>query len=725
VPDSKKGRRPTPVQGILDALPVPVFLIDTDGRITQHNRTFQELWGGMARAGRWLPEWGENPLVALAPPAPTEVHLETDSRERRTFLQYVHPLEDQRAGVTGAVVVHVDVTEQRRGEEAQRLLDEATRILASSFEYTDTLRAVAGAAVEAFADWCGVYLVGDDGIHPLGTASRNAELGGRAEPIERAYPPTPSRGVAEVCRTGRPLLVPRVTEDFLRAEAVDDRHLELLRALGLRSFLIVPLLAHGLTLGAITFVVAESSRPYDADDLHIGERLADRVAIALENARNYHDAKLRVLQEEALRRAAAAVSAASTIPDVISEVADRALEAIDADGSFVERIDLSADEVELVAASGAWRPETGLRLPYVGSLAQTVIERAEPIRLLPGDHHDSVLLKQMTDACGPCAILVVPLRDGGEPIGCLILIRAAKKKPFEPDEVERAQAYGELASLAFRKIHLLEEAERRRVDLERVTESRNRLIRGFSHDLKNPLNAADGYLALLMEEFSEGLDERQLAFMSRVRGLMRAAIGLIEDLGELHRAEAGHIPVRPVPVEMLDLVREITEAYRPQAERKGLSLVLELPSEVPVIESDSSRVRQILGNLLSNAVKYTKAGEVRVTLSVRDLTSDDGSSRWILVQVADTGPGIPPDKRDAVFHEFTRVIPDASRGAGLGLAISQGIAEALLGRITVESEVGKGSTFTLWLPCVRRLEVPHAESPVLVDSWPPGSGSPG
>jgi signal transduction histidine kinase len=527
--------------------------------------------------------------------------------------------------------------------------------------------------------------------------------------------------VEEVCRTGQPRLVPPLTEDLLHPEVLED-HLELLDALRLRSVLIVPLLAHGRTLGALGFLAGDSTRPYDAQDLKVAERLADLAAMALENARNYHDAKRRALQEVALRRAAAAVSAASTIPDVIAEVADRALEAIGADGSFVERIDLRTNEVALVAASGVWAPETGLRFPYPGSLAQTVIERGEPVLLDRGDHHDSALLRQLAEVCGPCAILVVPLRDGGEPIGCLILIRAAEKKPFESDEAARAQAYGELAALAFRKIHLLEEAERRRIDLERVTESRSRLIRGFSHDLKNPLNAADGYLALLMDEFFEGLDERQHEFMSRVRALIRTAIGLIEDLGELHRAEAGHIPIRPVPVEMLDLVNEIVEAYRPQAELKGLSLVLELPDRVPVIESDASRIRQILGNLMSNAVKYTQKGEIRVKLELHGVVAPDGGGEWIVVQVADTGPGIPRDKHDVVFQEFTRVVPEGSRGAGLGLAISQRIAEALLGRLSVQSEVGKGSVFTLWLPCVRRLEVPSQDGPLLVDDWPPRTG---
>jgi signal transduction histidine kinase len=716
VPHSDDATTSTTLQAILDAFPVPVFLLDAAGRITHVNRSFLQVWGPAGDDPSWRPAWGKKPVTGSTPGSPTEVHVDTDGGSRRTLLQYVHPLEGEGGRVAGAVVVHVDVTEQRRREHAERFLADATRILSASFEYVDQLREVAAHAVTGIADWCGIYLLSPDGIQHLGTIGRGAGERKRIDEIEREYFAPPARAVEEACRSGESLLVSRVDGELLAGEAVDDRHLELLEGLGLRSLIVVPLVAHGEVFGAITLLAGPTSRAYDSEDLHAAEMLADRAAIALDNARHYHDARRRAVQEEALRKAAAAVSAASTIQDVIAEVARRALEAIGADGAFVERIDIRANEVELVAAAGIWTPETGLRLPYSGSLAQSVIERGEPILLEPGQHHDSVLLKQMTEVCGPCAILVVPLRDGGEPVGCLILIRAGAGKPFQLDELSRAQAFGELAALAFRKIHLLEEAERRRVDLERVTESRTRLIRGFSHDLKNPLNAADGYLALLSAEFSEGLDEKQLAFVSRVRSLLRVGIGLIEDLGELHQVEAGQIPIRPVAVEMIDLVHELVEAYRPQAELKGLTLSLHHPERVPVIESDGSRIRQILGNLLSNAVKYTRRGGIRVTLHVPEDASG-GSPEWVAVQVADTGPGIPRDKQELVFREFTRVAPEGSRGAGLGLAISQRIAEALLGRLTVESEVGKGSVFTLWLPCVRQLDVPFEEGPILVDSW--------
>src|SRR5690606_17148208 len=141
------------------------------------------------------------------------------------------------------------------------------------------------------------------------------------------------------------------------------------------------------------------------------------------------------------------------------------------------------------------------------------------------------------------------------------------------------------------------------------------------------------------------------------------------------------------------------EQYRAQAETKGLSLEIDMPADLPRIISDSARIRQIASNLLSNAVKFTERGGVTVRVESREDAPVPVPGRCIGIHVQDTGPGIPEDQQRLLFHEFTRLTTDRDkRGAGIGLAISRRIARALGGEITVESEVGRGSTFTLWLP---------------------------
>jgi signal transduction histidine kinase len=244
-------------------------------------------------------------------------------------------------------------------------------------------------------------------------------------------------------------------------------------------------------------------------------------------------------------------------------------------------------------------------------------------------------------------------------------------------------------------------AERRRSELERVTESRARLIRGFTHDVKNPLGAADGFLALLEDGVLGDLAPPQKQSVGKVRRSIRSALDLIRQLLDLAQAEAGQLKIRCVAMDMRAVARDVVEEFRAQAQAAGLALEFELPERVPVFETDPERARQVLANLISNAIKYTPGGgRVTVRVATRSGGSAPGPGEWVVAEVSDTGRGIPPDKQRLLFLEFTRFDPGAAQGAGIGLAISQRIAHALGGAITVESEVGAGSTFTLWLPLV-------------------------
>jgi signal transduction histidine kinase len=235
-----------------------------------------------------------------------------------------------------------------------------------------------------------------------------------------------------------------------------------------------------------------------------------------------------------------------------------------------------------------------------------------------------------------------------------------------------------------------DEAERRRMELERVTESKTRLVRGFTHDVKNPIGAADGYMQLLEEGVMDPLTPRQAASVARARRSVAQALQLIEDLLELARTESGELDVRREPVNLGDLARDAMEEFRAQAEQKGLAIAVDDAKGGVVVDSDPVRVRQVLSNLVSNAVKYTDHGAVTVRVRA------DGPRGAI--EVADTGNGIPADRQQLVFQEFVRLDPHAAAGAGVGLAISQRIVHALGGEITLQSESGRGSSFVLWLP---------------------------
>jgi signal transduction histidine kinase len=241
-------------------------------------------------------------------------------------------------------------------------------------------------------------------------------------------------------------------------------------------------------------------------------------------------------------------------------------------------------------------------------------------------------------------------------------------------------------------------AERRRMELEAAIRSRARVMRGVTHDLKNPLTAIDGHAALLEEGLRGELTDDQRDSVGRIRRSVRSLLALIADLLELSRVEEGQLKITPRPTEPMVVVREVAEEHRPAATANGHVMRVDENGALPVVQTDPERVRQILGNLLSNAVKYAAPGsEITVRVESRP-RADAGGRRWVAIDVVDRGVGIPADKLETIFEEFSRLDPRGKPGVGLGLAIARRISRLLGGELTASSALGQGSTFTLWLP---------------------------
>ena len=259
-------------------------------------------------------------------------------------------------------------------------------------------------------------------------------------------------------------------------------------------------------------------------------------------------------------------------------------------------------------------------------------------------------------------------------------------------------AIGVVARLIRREGRLLKAARENRAELHRVMKSRSGLMRGFSHDVKNPLGAADGYAALLTDDVYGPLTTQQKGIVERVRRSIRGALGLIDQLQTIARAETGHLELALEPVDVCELVRATGEEYDATARNHGLALSVDVACDAAIVEADPARAHQILANLVSNAIKYTAQGSVIIRARQYVSGRVPGGRPCAAIEVIDTGPGIPPDRQDHIFHEFVRLAGEDKPGAGLGLAISLRLAHALGGDITVQSEPGRGSTFTLWLP---------------------------
>jgi signal transduction histidine kinase len=264
-------------------------------------------------------------------------------------------------------------------------------------------------------------------------------------------------------------------------------------------------------------------------------------------------------------------------------------------------------------------------------------------------------------------------------------------------------ALGAVALVRRRLRASVAEAKEGRRAVEQLLESKARLMRGVSHDLKNPLNAIEGYAALLAEGVTGDLSAEQRRCVERIRGSVRAVLALIDDLLELSRADAGQLHVTRRPTDVRDVVLDAVEEHRARAQSLAHALEVRVADDVPTLETDPARVRQVLGNLLSNAIKYTPAGgRIIVEVQTQRVETPGPAEAWLAVHVTDTGPGIPASQLEAVFDEFTRLDRTGQRGSGLGLAIARRIARLLGGALTLESEVGRGSRFSLWLPLDRR-----------------------
>ena len=236
-----------------------------------------------------------------------------------------------------------------------------------------------------------------------------------------------------------------------------------------------------------------------------------------------------------------------------------------------------------------------------------------------------------------------------------------------------------------------DELNQRTADLERAMTARSRFYASMSHELRTPINAVLGYSTLLLERIYGPLNDKQAEGIERTQRAARHLLELVNDVLDLSKIEAGKIDLRLQPVTFPSLIEDLFVTVRPLADEHGSQLDLDNETEARII-TDPRRVRQILLNLLSNAIKFGNGKPIHVKCQARD-------GGGIVIDVTDHGPGIAPQDQDRIFQEFVQLgKTQLQDGTGLGLPISRRLAELLQGTLTVRSEKGQGSTFTLSLP---------------------------
>jgi signal transduction histidine kinase len=290
------------------------------------------------------------------------------------------------------------------------------------------------------------------------------------------------------------------------------------------------------------------------------------------------------------------------------------------------------------------------------------------------------------------AMLGVPMLREGVPVGVLTLTRA-EARPFTDKQIELVSTFADQAAIAIENVRLFDEIQDKSRQLAEASEHKSRFLANMSHELRTPLNAILGYTELIQDSVYGAPPDKMVAVLDRISRNGKHLLGLINDVLDLSKIEAGQLVLALNDYSLKDVVHGVYGAVETLAASKNLTFKVEMAPNLPAGRGDERRLTQVLLNLVGNAIKFTDKGEIMIKAS-----ANDGAYN---LAVRDTGPGISEADQQKLFQEFQQAdtsITKAKGGTGLGLAISKRIIEMHGGRIWVESRPGQGSTFSLTLP---------------------------
>jgi signal transduction histidine kinase len=471
---------------------------------------------------------------------------------------------------------------------------------------------------------------------------------------------------------------------------------------GIGTMLAVPIMREGAPIGVIELWKKEV-QPFTEKQMELMTTFADQADIAIENVRLFQELKARtwelarsVEEMEALGEVSHAVSSTLDLQTVLATIIAHATKLSGTEAGALYEFDQTIQEFQLRATHQLNEEliqiirETRIRL------GKTVVGRAGMTRApfqVPDilDEPTFPLLEAIKQA-GYRALLAVPLLREDKLVGALVV---ARKTPgqFRKETVHLLENLAAHSALATHNAQLFREIEEKGRQIEIAGKHKSEFLANMSHELRTPLNAILGYTQLILDKVYGDVPEKIKEVLERLEKNGLHLLGLINDVLDLSKIEAGRLSLSLNDYSMEEVVQTVFTAVELLAVEKNLALKVTVPRGLAPGKGDGQRIAQVLLNLVGNAIKFTEEGEVRV-----EVTTSNGT---FLVSVSDTGPGLSEADQQKIFEEFNQADSSTTRkkgGTGLGLSIAKRITEMHGGHIWVESSLGKGSTFRFTLP---------------------------
>jgi signal transduction histidine kinase len=473
---------------------------------------------------------------------------------------------------------------------------------------------------------------------------------------------------------------------------------------GYRTMLGVPLLREGEPIGVIV-LMRRTVRPFTDKQIELVTTFADQAVIAIENVRLFDDVQERtrelarsVEELRALGEVSQAVNSTLDLETVLSTIVAKAVQLSNTNAGVIYVFD-ELDQTFQVRAT------YGLSRELIVALRDQRLSASHAIRQATRDRQPQETADIRDEPPGPVreiamragfrARLVVPLIGTDHVVGALV-IRRKQPGSFPKDTIQLLQTFAAHSVLAIQNARLFREIEEKSRQLQLASEHKSQFVASMSHELRTPLNAIIGLTDMLVTNAVRFGTEKAQEPLQRVHRAGIHLLGLINQVLDLSKIEAGKLELNPQTVQLAPLIDEVVGTARELAQQNKNRLVVEVQENLGVLTVDPMRLRQILLNVLSNACKFTMEGEVK--LQARRVA--DGRD-WIELSVSDTGIGMTPEQQAKLFEEFSQADSSTARrygGTGLGLAITRKLAWMMGGDVTVSSEPGKGSVFTVRLP---------------------------